>query len=132
MNLFNGDEDLQRRYADALKTSVDKTFGVEMNNERSLAKEITEGFEALKSMRNNEPVAWIDKDGNIFYTNGIAHTLPLYTHPVKELTDEEIDSVVHELRQKSFDPKRWLDVYTVAIETIIQLRDELRKAQENG
>ena len=39
---------------------------------------------------NNEPVAWIDKDGNIFYTNGIAHTLPLYTHPVKELTDEEI------------------------------------------
>ncbi len=25
-----------------------------MNNERSLAKEITEGFEALKSMRNND------------------------------------------------------------------------------
>jgi hypothetical protein len=46
------------------------------------------------------------------------------------LTDEEIDSVIHELRQKSFDPKRWVDVYTIAIETIIQLRDELRKAQE--
>ena len=26
----------------------------DMNNERSLAKEITEGFEALKSMRNND------------------------------------------------------------------------------
>ena len=33
---------------------------------------------------NNEPVAWIDKDGKIFYTNEIAHTLPLYTHPAKE------------------------------------------------
>ena len=83
---------------------------------------------------------------------------PLYTHPakpidkpdecisgcpenqtcdycagIKTLTDEEIDSVIHELRQKSFDPERWVDVYTIAIETIIQLRDELailRKAQE--
>ena len=34
-----------------------------MNNERNLAKEITEGFEALKSIRNNEPVAWITKKG---------------------------------------------------------------------
>lgn len=54
---------------------------------------------------------------------------PLYTHPAN-ITDEKIDSVIHELRQKSFDPKRWVDVYTIAIETIIQLRNELRKAQE--
>ena len=33
-----------------------------MNNERSLAKEITEGFKALKSMRTNEPVAWMLAD----------------------------------------------------------------------
>jgi len=95
MNLFNGDEDLQRRYADALKTSVDKTFGVEMNNERSLAKEITEGFEALKSMRNNEPVAWMlaDKEAeHIRSIMAVKHDfvpkgcveIPLYTHPVKE------------------------------------------------
>ena len=103
MNLFNGDEDLQRRYADALKTSVDKTFGVEMNNERSLAKEITEGFEALKSMRNNEPVAWMYERPNgsaklTFVREPMAGTVvtetPLYTHPVKrELTDEEIEGI---------------------------------------
>jgi hypothetical protein len=37
----------------------------------------------------NEPVAWIDKDGKIFYTNEIAHTLPLYTHPVNPKYDPE-------------------------------------------
>jgi hypothetical protein len=108
MNLFNGDEDLQRRYADALKTSVDKTFGVEMNNERSLVREITEGFEALKSMRNNEPVAWMVERttatkgyGDTPYVTLLDATkssywieneipegytvIPLYTHPVKEV-----------------------------------------------
>lgn len=57
----------------------------------------------------------------------------LYRRKVKELTTAEIDAVVNELREKSFDPKRWVDVYAVAIETIIQLRDELatlRKEQE--
>ena len=99
----------------------------------------------------NEPVAWAIKADNDFTEIGFDNALleeieqmylmegwkyeviPLYTHPVKELTDEEIDAVLNELRQKSFDPKRWIDVYTVAIETIIQLRDELailRKAQE--
>ena len=79
---------------------------------------------------NNKPVAWMDENENVIFEKNWAYPIPLYTHPVKELTDEEIDSVVHELRKKSFDPKRWLDVYTVAIETILQLRDELRKAQE--
>ncbi len=65
-----------------------------MNNERSLAKEITEGFEALKSMRNNEPVAWIGETlMGRQYINGQKDELPvgtaLYTHPA-ELTDEEI------------------------------------------
>ena len=90
---------------------------------------------------NNEPVAWM-VDGVLFTSLGAALNIsfdieqpciPLYTHPAKTLTDEEIDSVIHELRQKSFDPERWVDVYTIAIETIIQLRDELailRKAQE--
>jgi len=53
---------------------------------------------------NNEPVAWIDPYdlerlphydchiGSQQLKNGI----PLYTHPVKELTDEEIDMLVHE------------------------------------
>ena len=47
---------------------------------------------------NNEPVAWIAKT---YYPNGLfeedlvwskvdENSIPLYTHPVKELTDEEI------------------------------------------
>ena len=67
-----------------------------MNNERSLAKEITEGFEALKSMRNNEPVAWMqvhykdNKPTKFSLVKVWEDDIPLYTHPVKELTDEEI------------------------------------------
>ena len=50
---------------------------------------------------NNEPVAWmetykgepnnLDWDKNNLYCEGEFHNVvPLYTHPVKELTDEEI------------------------------------------
>ena len=41
---------------------------------------------------NNEPVAWISENGRIFdelppISDGL---MPLYAHPVKTLTDEEI------------------------------------------
>jgi hypothetical protein len=49
---------------------------------------------------NNEPVAWgmLDKDGGIYDSISPeehdreegAYTIPLYTHPAKTLTDEEI------------------------------------------
>lgn len=80
MNLFNGDEDLQRRYADALKTSVDKTFGVEMNN---------------------EPVAWmveVENDTEFSFNKEWAEQLakrhkgkiiPLYTHPSGRIAELE-------------------------------------------
>jgi len=52
---------------------------------------------------NNKPVAWIDKD-TLDATHIIKaivrreqdeqHTIPLFTHPVKELTDEEIIEVI--------------------------------------
>ena len=53
---------------------------------------------------NNEPVAWmetykgepnnLDWDKNNLYCEGEFHNVvPLYTHPVKELTDEEINVV---------------------------------------
>ena len=58
---------------------------------------------------NNEPVAWMGKDYDGIKTdlyfdverNKLPYRLyesaiPLYTHPVKELTDEEIDLLVHE------------------------------------
>ena len=54
---------------------------------------------------NNEPVAWmIEKNGKQFFTeqslingfHGYDKIIPLYTHPVKELTDEEIVSLYKE------------------------------------
>lgn len=46
---------------------------------------------------NNEPVAWMSEFGQFIgkVQDEICH-IPLYTHPVKELTDEEIDELVHE------------------------------------
>jgi hypothetical protein len=94
-----------------------------MNNERSLAKEITEGFEALKSMRNNEPVAygkyienakmWLVVELDADMPEGY---IPLYTHPV-ELTDEEITACIDESEPDTADMIRFA-------------RAILRKAQE--
>ena len=42
---------------------------------------------------NNKPGAWTDGKGNYFDKNSffpVDDLTPLYTHPVKELTDEEI------------------------------------------
>ena len=47
----------------------------------------------------NKPVAWIDKNTGKPRMEGFIqtyHDIPLYTHPVKELTDEEIDMLAHE------------------------------------
>jgi hypothetical protein len=47
----------------------------------------------------------------------------------KTLTDEDIAKVVYELNQKANTPERWVTAMQIGAETIIQLRDELRKAQ---
>ena len=52
---------------------------------------------------NNEPVAWMSQGGDVsrskdyFEEMGFKDLIPLYTHPVKELTDEEIDEVAQAL-----------------------------------
>jgi hypothetical protein len=86
---------------------------------------------------NNEPVAWIDpKELDMAVSTSVTKNkqfdtdIPLYTHPAKTLTDEEIAKVVHELNQKARTPERWVTAMEIGAETIIQLRDELRKAQE--
>ena len=41
----------------------------------------------------NEPIAWTDGKGNYFDKNSffpVDDLIPLYTHPAKTLTDEEI------------------------------------------
>jgi hypothetical protein len=48
----------------------------------------------------NEPVAWTDGKGNYFDKNSffpVDDPIPLYTHPVKELTDEEIIKVYEDM-----------------------------------
>ena len=53
---------------------------------RNLAEEITEGFKALESMRNNKAVAWmlVDPNWNDFCrysSHPTKEAIPLYTHP---------------------------------------------------
>ena len=51
---------------------------------------------------NNEPVIWINDENGIAFgktppKDFIHSWKPLYTHPVKELTDEEIDNISDEI-----------------------------------
>jgi hypothetical protein len=72
---------------------------------------------------NNEPVAWTDGKGNYFDKNSffpVDDLVPLYTHPAKTLTDEEIEKVFFEIHGIEPAPS---NVFEFA-------RAILRKAQE--
>jgi hypothetical protein len=70
---------------------------------------------------NNEPVAWMS-NGKEFYVqkNYCPDFIPLYTHPVKELTDEEIMEVATINLGHSMGLLNWMGF----------ARAILRKAQE--
>jgi hypothetical protein len=71
---------------------------------------------------NNEPVAWMNSKGDIILPAMQAnkeYNIPLYTHPVKELTDEEILKMAADMFHYT--------EYKVAIKFA---RSILRKAQE--
>jgi hypothetical protein len=76
---------------------------------------------------NNEPVAWMFQDDegrsvSIYRDTLPCDAIPLYLHPVKELTDEEIISTMVQF-----------DVYSSDDHCLIEAgRAILRKAQENG
>ena len=72
---------------------------------------------------NNKPVAWMHQnpDYAISKHQSLEYNIPLYTHPVKELTDEEIWEGVS---LKWWDWEDSFDVTGFA-------RAILRKAQEN-
>jgi hypothetical protein len=64
--------------------------------------EIDESFDRTAShmageyVSNVEPVAWTDGKGNYFDKNSffpVDDLIPLYTHPAKTLTDEEIQEL---------------------------------------
>ena len=47
---------------------------------------------------NNEPVAWMDylEHSDVYDLNVSGRGIPLYTHPAKTLTDEEIKTIYYE------------------------------------
>jgi len=69
---------------------------------------------------NNEPVAWMHKNPDYPISKNWSqeYSIPLYTHPAKTLTDEEIEDVYY----KDFN---WADEDYVKFARAI-----LRKAQE--
>lgn len=70
---------------------------------------------------NNEPVAWMRSDwSRVSLYEGELCTIPLYTHPAKTLTDEEIIKTMVQF-----------DVYSADDQCLIEAgRTILRKAQE--
>ena len=68
---------------------------------------------------NNEPVAWITMSGLSYQQTGL-NDRPLYTHPAKTLTDEEIIQIVSE-KLETWNTKEAMIDFARAI---------LRKAQE--
>jgi hypothetical protein len=81
------------------------------------------------SEMNNEPVAWISQDvldadhiikAVVRREQDEQHTIPLYTHPAKELTDEEIAEVF----DNTFKVRDFDDAFLKFARAI------LRKAQE--
>jgi len=78
---------------------------------------------------NNEPVAWTDGKGNYFDKNSffpVDDLIPLYTHPAKTLTDDEMELAYYEcfdLKNKMPDNEKRRSYFKFA-------RAILRKAQE--
>jgi hypothetical protein len=76
---------------------------------------------------NNEPVAWMSQGGDVsrsadyFVEMGFTDLIPLYTHPVKELTDEEIRTIQAICHLKDVGYDNFIMRFARAI---------LRKAQE--
>lgn len=92
-----------------------------------------------------KPIAWValNQLSNTYsaFTNAdkerlLPHVQQMYGEWIpaykKSITNDQIESVIIELRKKSFDPNRWVDVYEVAIETIIELRNQLKDLQQEN
>jgi len=59
---------------------------------------------------NNEPVAWMS-NGKEFYVqkNYCPDFIPLYTHPVKELTDDEIIEIGNAVTNLIDSNEGWIE-----------------------
>ena len=70
---------------------------------------------------NNEPVAWIPKGMTLAKPKDLTDCIPLYTHPVKDLTDEKIRHIQAQCHLKNVGYDNFIMRFARAI---------LRKAQE--
>jgi hypothetical protein len=84
----------------------------------------------------SEPVAWIDpKELDMAVSTSVTKSkqfdgdIPLYTHPVKELTDEEIKQAKLESWQQCKDTTEVID-FELSYQDELFARAILRKAQE--
>jgi hypothetical protein len=64
---------------------------------------------------SNEPVAWMSQGGDVsrskdyFEEMGFKDLIPLYTHPVKELTDEEIIEIGNAVTNLIDSNEGWIE-----------------------
>ena len=90
---------------------------------------------------NNEPVAWMDylEHSDVYDLNVSGRGIPLYTHPAKTLTDEEIAEIIQHLENakyvgasKAADMLRQQQAEIELLKAKLRLIDELvtEKAQE--
>jgi len=77
---------------------------------------------------NNEPVAWMDANDKTIISNEKkwANDIPLYTHPAKTLTDEEIEDLAD--KYLSVNYKYGEDIYVLG--EVEFARAILKKASE--
>ena len=75
---------------------------------------------------NNKPVAWMDylEHSDVYDLNVSGRGIPLYTHPVKELTDDEIMKLYDQ------DDLYNIDEGQMYLKPIEYARAILRKARE--
>ena len=82
---------------------------------------------------NNKPVAWMCQGGDVtrskdyFEEMGFKDLIPLYTHPAKELTDEEIYKIASQI--EAIQPQHGLRLSN-DLNVMDFARAILRKAQE--
>ena len=79
---------------------------------------------------NNEPVAWMDEDENVVFEKCKVYPIPLYTHPVKELTDEEIKEAKRDALKEYYSVLSYQDEFELSWIDELFARAILRKAQE--
>ena len=107
-------------------------YKIELELHKAMIQDLEKGLDSsinlnkAQAERNNEPVAWMDSWGDVEkFNHNNENWTPLYTHLVKELTDDEIHELANEhLRTQNQD----------GVKVVLGLEDFaraiLRKAQE--